>query len=153
MSIIIPIAASCSNNHLITDSDYRHIVNSSFNERKILAAGRAGELFSVFEKHLSERQSEALKFLYAYMPLSDLADYDGKFFLANVNISLRARDESPWGKEIPEEIFLHYVLPCRVNNENLDSFRIVYYDEIMSRIKNPDITEAALEITHRCLEK
>ena len=87
MSIIIPIAASCSNNHLITDSDYRNIVNSSFNERKILAAGRAGELFSVFENHLSERQSEALKFLYAYMPLSDLADYDGEFFLANVNIS------------------------------------------------------------------
>ena len=70
------------------------------------------------------------------MPLSDLADYDGEFFLANVNISLRALDESPWGKDIPEEIFLHYVLPCRVNNENLDSFRIVYYDEIMSRVKN-----------------
>jgi hypothetical protein len=52
-------------------------VSSSFNERKVFAAGKAGELFSVFEKHLSERQSEALKYLYAYMPLSDLTDYAG----------------------------------------------------------------------------
>ena len=68
------------------------------------------------------------------MPLSDLADYNGDFFLANINMSLRAQSETTWGKNIPEEIFLHYVLPCRINNENLDSFRIVYYDEIMNRV-------------------
>ena len=62
-------------------------------------------------------------------------------------------DESPWGKDIPEDIFLHYVLPCRVNNENLDSFRIVYYDEIMSRVKDKDMIDAALEINHWCHEK
>jgi hypothetical protein len=87
------------------------------------------------------------------MPLSDLADYNGEFFLANVNYSLRALDESSWGKDIPEEIFLHYVLPIRINNENLDSFRIVYYDEIMSRVKSTDIIESALEINHWCHEK
>ena len=69
------------------------------------------------------------------MPLSDLADYNGDFFLANVNMSLRAKEETPWGKDIPEDIFLHYVLPCRINNENLDSFRIVYYDEIIEQGK------------------
>lgn len=155
MAIIIPLAVSCSNKHLINDSDYRNMVDSSFIERKDLAAGRADELFSVFNNHLSIQQSEGLKFLYAFMPLSDLADYDGEFFLANVNSSLRALNESPWGKDIPEGIFLHYVLPCRVNNENLDSFRIVYYDEIMSRVKNNyvNIIGAALEINHWCHEK
>ncbi len=153
MAIIIPLAASCSNQHLINDSAYMKIVDSSFSERKVLAESRAGKLFSVFENNLTEKQTEALKFLFAYMPLSDLADYNGEFFLANVNYSLRALDESPWGQDIPEEIFLHYVLPCRVNNENLDSFRIVYYDEIMSRVKNTDIIEAALEINHWCHEK
>ena len=69
------------------------------------------------------------------MPLNDLADYDGDFFLANVDMALLAKAETPWGKDIPEDIFLHYVLPCRVNNENLDSFRIVYYDEIMDQGK------------------
>ena len=153
MPIILPLVTACSGQHLINDTEYMKLVDSSFKARKELAANRYDELFSVFDQSLSERQTEALKFLFAFMPLSDLADYDGRFFLANVNISLKAMDESPWGKNIPEEIFLHYVLPCRVNNENLDSFRIVYYDEIKSRVKSEDIVSAALEINHWCHEK
>jgi len=87
------------------------------------------------------------------MPLNDLADYTGDFFLANVNISLLAKDETPWGKDVPEDIFLHYVLPYRINNENLDSFRIVYYNEISDRIRGKNLKEAALEINHWCHEK
>ncbi len=105
------------------------------------------------DKNLSHQQAEALKFLYAFMPLSDLADYNGDFFLANTDIALRTRNEAPWGKDIPEDIFLHYVLPCRVNNENLDSFRIVYYDEITDRISGMNMEQAALEINHWCHEK
>lgn len=128
-------------------------IDNSFNSREVLCAGRYAPLFSVFDKNLSPDQEEAMKFLYAYMPLNDLADYNGEFFLANVNMSLKARAETPWGNNIPEDIFLHYVLPCRVNNENLDSFRIVYFDEIMNRIKGKDIRDAALEINHWCHEK
>jgi Transglutaminase-like superfamily len=68
-------------------------------------------------------------------------------------MSLRAKAETTWGNDIPEEIFLHYVLPCRVNNENLDSFRIVYYNEILDRVREKDIMQAALEINHWCHEK
>jgi hypothetical protein len=153
IALIIPLAVSCSDKHLINDPEYMKLVGLSFSERKSLAVNRADALFSVFDRSLSAGQKEGLEFLYAYMPLSDLADYSGDFFLANVNVALRAREESPWGREIPEEIFLHYVLPCRVNNENLDSFRIVFYDEIMSRVKNMNIISAALEINHWCHEK
>ena len=114
---------------------------------------RDSALFSVFKQHLSIKQSEALKFLYAYMPLSDLADYNGDFFLANINISLLAQSVTKWGKDISGEIFLHYVLPYRINNENLDSFRIEYFDELMNRVKDKDLKEAALEINHWCHEK
>ena len=148
LAIIIPLAASCSEKHLINNRAYANLVESSFSERKQLAAKRADVLFSVFDRSLSSRQKEGLEFLFAYMPLSDLADYSGEFFLSNVNFAIRAQDESPWGKDIPEEVFLHYVLPCRVNNENLDSFRIIYFNEIMSRVKNMNIIDAALEINH-----
>jgi hypothetical protein len=153
IAIIIPLAGACSDRHLINDPEYLRLVGQSFSERKEMAVNRAEALFSVFERSLSVRQKEGLEFMFAYMPLNDLADYSGDFFLSNVNAALHARDESPWGKDIPEEIFLHYVLPCRVNNENLDSFRIVYYDEIISRIKNMNILDAALEINHWCHEK
>jgi transglutaminase-like putative cysteine protease len=144
---------SCSRSHLITNNEYRAITEKAFSQKKLLAVRRDSALFTVFRQNISVEQAEALKFLYAFMPLSDLADYNGDFFLANADKSLLARKESAWGKEIPEEIFLHYVLPIRVNNENLDSFRIAYYQELMNRIKGKDLEEAALEINHWCHEK
>jgi transglutaminase-like putative cysteine protease len=59
----------------------------------------------------------------------------------------------PWGASIPEEEFLHFVLPLRVNNENLDNFREVMYREIQERIKGMNMKQAALEINHWCHEK
>ncbi len=142
-----------SGNHLINNKEYRSKVESSFKEREQLAHHRKDKLFNVFGSGLSLQQEEALKFLFAYMPPNDLADYDGEFFLANANIALKTRTESPWGKSIPEDIFLHYVLPLRVVNEDIDSFRIAYHDEIQARVKGMDATEAALEINHWCHEK
>ena len=144
---------SCTGNHLIHDQKYLLDTERAFNQRKYLLKIRDSSFSRVFNRKLSHERSEAVKFLYAYMPLSDLADYNCEFFLDNADIALRARSETKWGKEIPEEIFLHYVLPCRVNNENLDSFRIIYYDELIDRIKGKDIKEAALEINHWCHEK
>jgi transglutaminase-like putative cysteine protease len=147
-------ASGCRKDHLINDKSYRQTVESAFTERQQQSASnRKEQLFSVFNRKLNTHQIEALKFLFAYMPLSDLADYDGEFFLANANIALLTRKESSWGDKIPEEIFLHYVLPCRVNNENLDSFRIIYHNEITERIKGFDMGNAALEINHWCHEK
>jgi len=153
VALSLIIVYGCSGNHLITDKSYLDIVEKSFNEIKKLAENRSAELFSVFDKNLSVSQIEGLKFLYAFMPLSDLADYNGEFFLANIDVSLRTKEDMPWGQDIPEDIFLHYILPLRVNNENLDSFRIVYYSEISERIRDKDIAEAALEINHWCHEK
>jgi hypothetical protein len=153
LALFITLTCGCTGKHLISNKEYLDIIGKSFAEREQLAANRKTGLFSVFNNRLSIKQEEALKFLFAFMPLSDLADYSGDFFLANIDMSLRAKDEVPWGKDIPEDVFLHYVLPCRVNNENLDSFRIVYYNEILNRVKGKDILEAALEINHWCHEK
>jgi Transglutaminase-like superfamily len=153
INILLVMASGCYNDHLITNKSYREKVETSFSRAEMLAQNRRDRLFTVFKNNLKLEQQEALKFLYAFMPLNDLADYSGEFFLANVNMSLRAREETTWGKNIPEDIFLHYVLPVRVNNENLDSFRIICYDEIMSRVKGKDLIDASLEINHWCHEK
>jgi transglutaminase-like putative cysteine protease len=150
---ILSVFSGCTGDHLINNKEYRSKVDASFAERKQLANHRTKELFSVFKTPLTPERREALEFLIAYMPLSDLADYNGDFFLANADIALRTRKESPWGKEVPEDIFLHYILPIRVNNENLDSFRIAYYNEITKRVKGLDEFSSALEINHWCHEK
>ena len=109
-------------------------------------------LYSVFNQRLTNDECDALTFLYAYMPLGDIACYDGNFFLKNVQTSLQARAEMPWGKNIPDREFRHFVLPVRVNNENLDSSRWVFYNELKPRIEHLSLYDAVLEVNHWCHE-
>lgn len=102
---------------------------------------------------LTGTRKQAMQFLYAYMPLPDIADRSAGFFLSNVDCSLLARKEMPWGKSVPVREFIHFVLPVRVNNEDLDSSRIVFYEELKDRVKNLSMREAVLEVNHWCHEK
>ena len=77
---------SCTNNHLISDAAERAVVQADFDQRA--ATWNQGDLFKVFEQEMSEQQREALTFLYAYMPLGDITDYSGEFFLENIDYSL-----------------------------------------------------------------
>ncbi len=146
-------ACHTSGNHFLSDESYRTKVQEQFAKRKELAQNRSEQLFSVFDQPLTTEQREALEFLYAYMPLSDLADYDGGIFLKQVNAAFTARDYFSWGKTIPEDIFRHFVLVYRVNNEDLDTARMVFFNELKDRVKGLSMTDAALEVNHWCHEK
>ena len=98
-------------------------------------------------------QEHALDFLYRYMPLPDMIDYDSAFYQRNVETSFLAREEMPWGKSVPEREFLHFVLPVRVNNENMDESRMVFYAELKDRVKGLSMKDAILEVNHWCHEK
>jgi len=146
------LCASCENNkHLISDEAERVTVQQDFETRRDTLA--QGGLFRIFEQPMSDEQREAMTFLYAYMPLADIADHPGEFYLENVDYAFKAREEMPWGKEIPEREFRHFVLPVRVNNENLDDSRKVFYKELKDRVKNLSMYEAVLEVNHWCHEK
>lgn len=109
--------------------------------------------FKVFDAALTTEQRQAMQFLYAYMPLPDIADYSGDFHLNNVNYALKARIEMPWGKSVPVREFLHFVLPVRVNNEDLDNSREVFFNELRSRVEGLTMYDAVLEVNHWCHEK
>ncbi len=98
-------------------------------------------------------RDEALDFLYASMPLPDSVDYSRDFWLENIDCALKARQEMPWGKTIPEREWRHFVLPVRVNNENLDSSRWVFFDQLKDRVKGLSMTDAILEVNHWCHER
>ncbi len=142
---------SCSNGHLITDKAERDSVYSDFEKRKSDLA--QPELFKIFKQPMSKEQQEAMTFLYAYMPLTDLAYHSGEYFLENVDYALKARKEMPWGEDIPEREFRHFVLPLRVNNENLDDCRKIFYNELKERVQHLSLYDAVLEVNHWCHEK
>lgn len=102
------------------------------------------------DSSLTTQEEESMTFLKTYMPLSDIADYNEAFFLTQVRSSLKAKEYFSWGKIIPEDIFRHFVLVYRVNNENLDSSRVVFFNLLKDRIKNMSMYDAALEVNHWC---
>ena len=110
------------------------------------------EYRKVSEK-LTKQEQKYLDFLYDYMPLNDIADYDSEFFLEQVRTAIKAKKTFSWGKKVPEDIFKHYVLVYRVNNENLDTARTFMFNELKDRIKGMSMYKAALEVNHWCHEK
>ena len=144
--------ASCNKErHFITDKEYRAQVNADFVARQAKTIGRADALFAGMDT-LDTETREALEFLYAYMPYSDLADYDQAFYLQQVRAAFAARERFSWGKKVPEDIFRHFVLVYRVNNENLDTARMLMQRELTPRVENLSMYEAALEVNHWCHE-
>lgn len=134
----------------ITDTQYRAGMESLFNQR-IKTVGK--KFYNTKKEKLTADEQEALKFLYAYMPLADVTDYPTSFYADNVRLSFKARNEMSWGKNVPELLFRHFVLPIRVNNEPLDASRAYFYKELKERIKNLSMHDAILEINHWCHEK
>lgn len=146
------IGTACNKQqHFISDNAFRAEVEKDFQAKQ--AALPDGDLFAVFNQEMTPQEKEALTFLYAYMPIGDITDYDGKLYLDNIRSSFQAKQEMPWGNSIPEDIFRHFVLPIRVNNENLDESRMVFFDELKDRVKGMSLYDAVLEVNHWCHEK
>lgn len=134
----------------ISDTNYRNTIENIFKER-VKTVGKT--FYNTQKEKLTADEQEALKFLYAYMPLADVTDYPTSFFADNVRMSFKAREEMPWGKNVPELLFRHFVVPIRVNNEALDNARSVFYNELKDRIKGMSMMDAIIEVNHWCHEK
>ena len=134
----------------ISDVNYRNTVENIFKER-VKTVGKT--FYNTQKEKLTADEQEALKFLYAYMPLADVTDYPTSFFADNVRMAFKAREEMPWGKNVPELLFRHFVVPIRVNNEALDNARSVFYNELKDRIKGMSMMDAIIEVNHWCHEK
>ena len=162
------LAVACeSGEHFISDSGYRSTVRKTLNRRLMDHNGALRPFLEVnYEENslscnngyvndgkITIAEREALEFLYAYMPLADVTDYPTDYYLQNIRASFQTREEMEWGAKIPEMIFRHFVLPIRVNNENLDTSRVAFYRELQPRVEGLSMEEAILEVNHWCHEK
>ena len=151
----------------MTDKSYRKMVHAAY-EARMAALEIPGQARNDEDGHarhdtprharpdrasgdmtLAER--EAMEFLYAYMPLADAVDYPAEYFLEQVRASFQIREEMGWN--VPEREFRHFVLPIRVNNENLDTARVAFYRELKPRVEGLSMADAILEVNHWCHEK
>ncbi len=157
ISILFLVAIySCDNlfnYHLIDNNSKRKEVHKQFVERIKLIEPFDSSIAGILKSDLKLKEREGFEFLYAYMPLSDLAMHKPEYVLKNVRLALKAQQHFKWAKKIPNEIFLHFVLPYRVNNEYTDEAREVFFEELKERLAGLDVYQAALEVNHWCHEK
>jgi len=151
--LAMAVLLSCSSGHLIEDKSLRKAIAGDFRSRSETYSQLRGDLFAMADTISDTALGEAVTFLLAYMPLSDLAVYEPGYLAASAATALRARNELPWGKSVTSEIFLNFVLPPRVNNENPDDFRVICYGELKERVQGLTAMEAALEVNRWCQEK
>lgn len=145
-------AVACSQPQFINDETYLKQVELDF-QAKQRSMQKGGYFDDIRHLEMNKAEQEAMMFLYAYMPLSDVTDYSAAYYLDNVRLTFQAQQEMSWGKKVPEELVRHFVLPIRVNNENLDTARVVFYRELKDRVKDLPMKEAILEVNHWCHEK
>lgn len=132
---VLCLAASAvaqNGSHFISDANYRQKVDKDFNEKMSLLGK---QFYDTKGLNVTPLEDEAMRFLYAYMAMADVTDYPTEFYLKNVRSSFETRRLMAWGNKVPELLFRHFVLPVRVNNENLDESRWIFFDELKERVR------------------
>lgn len=102
---------------------------------------------------LTPERRRAMDFLVHHLPQSDLDTYDRELFLAFVDHALTLRKDAPWCACLDEELFYHYVLFPRVNDEDLSFHREIFRSALWERVRSlPSTEEMALEVNRWCHE-
>jgi poly(3-hydroxybutyrate) depolymerase/transglutaminase-like putative cysteine protease len=120
------------------------------------ALTRAKENRKELEKALTKvpkEQRKGVAFLVENMPDSDLTSLKADFLLSNVELAYKARKELPWGRDIPEDLFLNDVLPYANVDEKRDEWRREFYDLCLPLVKDCKTPTEAVQVLNKELFK
>ncbi len=106
--------------------------------------GQSAELKKAWQ-HCPVEQRPGMEFLLSHMPPRDVTTVQADFLLENVKLAYQARAEMPWGKDIPEEIFLNDVLPYAVLDETRDNWRADFFQRFKKIAGDAATASQALE--------
>ncbi|MCH2064879.1 MAG: hypothetical protein MK194_14285 [Roseibacillus sp.] len=120
-------------------------------EKRLAAAGDNAAEISAFVKLAREKHGElgerAAVFLVTGMPVADLKNLKSNFLLENLGLALQAREEFPWVRGLPEEVFFNDVVPYASLDETREAWRADFYRQCAELVKGcRTTTEAAQAI-------
>lgn len=109
--------------------------SQSVENRLALAKENRQELVKALTS-IPKDQQKGMAFLVENMPDSDLLNLKASFLLANHDLAYKAKQQVPWGKDIPDELFFNNVLPYANLDEKRDPWRKEFFDRCMPMIKD-----------------
>ena len=86
------------------------------------AAGNRDQIAQALNQIEIEHRG-GMAFLVEHMPTRDLKSLSSDVLLNNVRLAYQAREQAPWGKQIPDDIFLNDVLPYANVDEPREGWR------------------------------
>lgn len=113
-------------------------------------------IFGEVNEKLAEYDEDtalACKYLYITMPYSDFGNYTFETFMDYAEHGVWLWKNREAVRNLPETIYLNYVLAHRVNEEEVAPCRSLFFKEIGSRIDGMSVKEAALEVNFWCAEE
>ncbi|MDA0768575.1 MAG: polyhydroxyalkanoate depolymerase [Verrucomicrobia bacterium] len=128
------------------------IVEDGLAERLRVAGENAGEIRGFVEAAREEHGAfgeKAAVALVEGMPAGDLQGLTKAYLVENLNLALKAREEFPWAKEVPEEVFLNDVLPYASLDETREGWRPEFYEKAGAMVKECQTATEAVQALNR----
>ncbi|MBI4712498.1 MAG: hypothetical protein HY762_04240 [Planctomycetes bacterium] len=106
--------------------EYRDQVKESLK----LAGDNGSELLKVLQTLTIPEERAGAAFLIGTLPYPDLAAIKADVLLEHIRYAYLIKNKYPWMKNMPEETFLHYVLPYRCAEEPISAYRRYFYEQL-----------------------
>jgi hypothetical protein len=115
----------------------------------------AAELIAFEQAYAGDAdKSLAAKFLLDNLPPADRLSMSAADLGENLDYAFLARNSMPWGKTVPWDTFLYYVLPHRASQEPFTPHRAMLFRELAPLCEGAEGVEEALRIVGQwCAQK
>jgi len=95
-----------------------------------------------------------MRYVVTHMPNGDLLSMRSDLLIEYVSTAYVAREKVCWGEDIPEELFLKYVLPHRAGSEPLEPWRRDFFERLYPLVAAcPTSGEATLKVNEWAASK
>ena len=112
-------------------------------------SGRNGwELIEALQQ-VEPQEREGMAFLIANMPGRDLVALKANFLIEDVSLAYQVMDETPWGKSVPQDIFLNNILPYASLNERRDNWRQDFHQRFIKIAKTSKTIDQAVKVLNK----
>ena len=142
--LAICLSACTGSKYAGVPNQYQELISQTMQT----AGSNAKELKKAL-KQTPTTQREAMAFLIAYMPERDAKALTANFLLENVDYAFKAREEFPWAKEVPNDIFLNDVVAYVNLNENRENWRKDFYERFKKDVANCKTMREAIDSVNK----
>ena len=136
----------------LLSADFHAYAAERLEDRSALLAPLSEKIEAALAALETEDERALMRSYLGTLPLTDVFDTPLETLASFARQSALLRAESPWCRDVPEDVFVHFVAYPRVNNEPLADAWPVFRAQLGERLAGLDAEAAVLETNYWCCE-